>query len=147
TGNMSSHVKKCWGDEAVTAVKDSTLDKARDAIKKIGKKSQTRLTATLKTFKGWSKMFSTRPPEKETTRVVTTQWVAESARPFRIIWDRCYCWLQKEGRPKHYVPSKEIVARDMKKLYTQTKAKLAKELQTVDGELPIAIDCWTSPNH
>ncbi|KAE9392845.1 hypothetical protein BT96DRAFT_830101, partial [Gymnopus androsaceus JB14] len=75
TGNMSSHVKKCWGDEAVTAVKDLTLEKARDAIKKIGKKSQTRLTAALKTFKGWSETFSTQPPEKETTRYAPTSLV------------------------------------------------------------------------
>ncbi|KAE9400082.1 hypothetical protein BT96DRAFT_786804, partial [Gymnopus androsaceus JB14] len=55
--------------------------------------------------------------------------------------------LQKEGRPKHYMPSKETVAWDMKKLYTKTKEKLAEELRAVDGELPIAINCWTSPNH
>ena len=59
TGNMSSHVKKCWGDEAVAAVKDSTLDNARSAVKQFGKKSQTKLTAALKTFKGWAETFST----------------------------------------------------------------------------------------
>lgn len=97
--------------------------------------------------------------------VVTARWVAESARPFRIVRDRCYRWLQKEGRPNHYVPSKETVARDVKRLYAKTKEKLATELQVstkikyinriptyyivqaADGELPIAIDCWTSPNH
>ncbi|KAE9389676.1 hypothetical protein BT96DRAFT_946696 [Gymnopus androsaceus JB14] len=56
TGNMSSHARKCWGEEVVTAMKDSTLDKARSAVKKFGKKSQTRLTATLKMFKGSKKM-------------------------------------------------------------------------------------------
>ncbi|KAE9384306.1 hypothetical protein BT96DRAFT_739320, partial [Gymnopus androsaceus JB14] len=124
TGNMSGHAKKCWGEEAVTAVKDSTLDKACSAIKTFGKKSQTRLTAALKKFKGWAKTFSTCPPEKETT-----------------------CHYSKEGHPKHYVLSKETIARDVKKLYTKTKEKLAEELQAIDGELPIAIDCWTSPNH
>jgi len=64
---MSNHAKKCWGEEAMAAAKDSTLDKARDAIKKIGKKSQSKLTAALKTCKGWADSFSTRPPEKETT--------------------------------------------------------------------------------
>ncbi|KAE9400083.1 hypothetical protein BT96DRAFT_819843, partial [Gymnopus androsaceus JB14] len=87
TGNMSGHAKKCWGEEAVNAVKDLTLDKARSAIKTFGKKSQTRLTAALKTFKGWAKTFSTHPPEKEMTCVVTARWVAESARPFRIVCD------------------------------------------------------------
>ncbi|KAE9396324.1 hypothetical protein BT96DRAFT_1040439, partial [Gymnopus androsaceus JB14] len=27
------------------------------------------------------------------------------------------------------------------------KEKLAEELQAVNGELPVVIDCWTSPNH
>ncbi|KAE9384919.1 hypothetical protein BT96DRAFT_1007575 [Gymnopus androsaceus JB14] len=104
----------------MAAAKDSTLDKAQDAIKKIGKKSQLKLTAALKTCKGWADSFSTRPPEKETTRVVTARWVAES----------------KEGRPNHYVPSKETIARDMKKLFLKTKEKLAEELQAFDGEIP-----------
>ncbi|KAE9385013.1 hypothetical protein BT96DRAFT_841291, partial [Gymnopus androsaceus JB14] len=68
TGNMSYHTTKCWGKEAVAAAKDSTLDKAQDAIERIGKKSQLKLTAALKTCKGWANSFSTRPPEKETTR-------------------------------------------------------------------------------
>lgn len=68
TGNMSQHAKKCWGEEAVAAVKSSTLDKAQAAIKKFGKKSQSKLTAALRTCKGWADSFSTRPPEKETTR-------------------------------------------------------------------------------
>lgn len=35
----------------------------------------------------------------------------------------------------------------MKKLYEKTKEKLAAELQAYDGELALALDCWTSPNH
>ncbi|KAJ3966678.1 hypothetical protein EV361DRAFT_551238 [Lentinula raphanica] len=129
TGNLSVHAKKCWGDDAVNAAKESTLDKARAAVKTFGKKSQGKLTAALKTTKGWAKTFATRPPEKEQIRVVTARWVAENARPFRMVQDRSYRWLQKEGRPSHYVPSKETVARDVKKLYRLTKAKLAEELQ------------------
>ena len=60
---------------------------------------------------------------------MTARWFAESARPFRVVRDRGFRWLQKEGRPKHYIPSKETVARDVKKLYTKTKEKLAEELQ------------------
>ncbi|KAE9399638.1 hypothetical protein BT96DRAFT_768552, partial [Gymnopus androsaceus JB14] len=146
-GNLTKHAKRCWGDEAVAAAKDSTLEKTKDAIKNLGRKSQSKLTSMLQTVKGWWQSFSTRPPEKETIRVVTARWVAESARPFRIVQDRCYRWLQKEGRPKHYVPSKETVARDVKKLYEKTKEKLAAELQAYDGELALALDCWTSPNH
>ncbi|KAJ3738413.1 hypothetical protein EV360DRAFT_7496, partial [Lentinula raphanica] len=127
TGNLSVHAKKCWGDDAVNAAKESTLDKARAAVKTFGKKSQGKLTAALKTTKGWAKTFATRPPEKEQIR---------------------YCWLQKKGRPSHYVPSKETVARDVKKLYRLIKAKLVEELQESEYKLvALALDCWTSPNH
>ncbi|KIK57252.1 hypothetical protein GYMLUDRAFT_61541 [Collybiopsis luxurians FD-317 M1] len=40
-----------------------------------------------------------------------------------------------------------MIAEDVKKLYTKMKEKLAAELQAYKGELPIALDCWTSPNH
>lgn len=70
-GNMTSHVKKCWGEESYTTVKDSTLDKARNAIKTLGKKSQSKLTLALKTVKGWAQTFSTHPPDKEITRYIS----------------------------------------------------------------------------
>lgn len=62
-------------------------------------------------------------------RVGTARWVAESARPFCIVDDRCYKWLHKEGRPQHYVPSAKVVANDVKKLYRRTREQLAAELQ------------------
>ncbi|KAJ3766522.1 hypothetical protein FB446DRAFT_708560 [Lentinula raphanica] len=138
--------KKCWGDEAVNAAKESTLDKAREAVKMIGKKSQTKLTSALKVMKTWAKTFSTCPPEMETIRVVTARWVAENARPFLTVQDQCFRWLQKEGCPNHYIPSKETVAKDVKILYKRTKEKLATELQMSEYKLGIALDTWTSPN-
>ncbi|KAJ3833147.1 hypothetical protein F5878DRAFT_521779, partial [Lentinula raphanica] len=147
TGNLTNHAKKCWGDEAVNAAKDLSLDKAWAAVKTFGIKSQTKLTAALKTTKGWAKTFLTRPPEKELIRAVTACWVAENARPFRTVLDRSYRWLQKEGRPNHYVLGKDTVARDVKRLYQATKAKLANELQSCEYKLALAVDCWTSPNH
>ncbi|KAJ3767727.1 hypothetical protein FB446DRAFT_618392, partial [Lentinula raphanica] len=134
TGNLTTHAKKCWGDEAVNAAKDSTLDKARDIIKSFGKKGQSKLTAALRVTKTWAKM-------------VTARWVSENVRPFLIVQDRCYRWLQKEGRPKQYIPSKETVAKDVKALYKKTKEKLAMELQNSEYKLSIALDTWTSPNH
>ncbi|KAJ3963850.1 hypothetical protein EV361DRAFT_812975, partial [Lentinula raphanica] len=131
-GNLISHAKKCWGDEAVNAAKESTLDKAREAVKTIGKKSQTKLTSALKVMKTWAKTFSTCPPEKET-----------------IWYDRCFRWLQKESCPNHYIPSKETVAKDVKILYKRTEEKLATELQMSKYKLGIAlrVNTWTSPNH
>ncbi|KAF9064680.1 hypothetical protein BDP27DRAFT_1155391, partial [Rhodocollybia butyracea] len=148
TGALIRHAKSCWGEEAVNAAQQSkSLENARAAIKRIGKKSQSKLAAALRTMKGWAESFSTQPPTKKEIRVVTARWVSESACPFNIVKDRCYHWLQREGRPERYIPSRETVSRDVKKLYTCTKEKLAKELQAQDKEIPIVIDCWTSPNH
>ncbi|KAE9398171.1 hypothetical protein BT96DRAFT_758373, partial [Gymnopus androsaceus JB14] len=110
-GALIQHSKSCWGDEAVKAVQESkSLEKARDALKKFGKKSQSKLTAALRTVKGWAESFSTQPPSKKSIRVVTAHWVSESARPFWIVQDRCYRWLQQEGQPDRYVPSKETIS-------------------------------------
>ncbi|KAJ3816468.1 hypothetical protein F5880DRAFT_1452089, partial [Lentinula raphanica] len=147
-GSLGRHAKKCWSEDTVNAVKEcKSLDKARSAIATYGHKSQSKLTLALRTVKSWFQLFSTRAPDKNTIRVVTARWVAESARPFLLVADRCYRWLQKEGRPDRYVPSATTVAEDVKKLYCGTREKLARELQAYDGELPVAIDCWTSPNH
>ncbi|KAJ3969708.1 hypothetical protein EV361DRAFT_997987 [Lentinula raphanica] len=44
TGNMREHVKKCWGEESLVAVKDSSLEQARAAVKESKKTKQTTLT-------------------------------------------------------------------------------------------------------
>lgn len=97
-------------------------------------------------------------------RVATARWCSESARPFTVVKDRCYKWLQREGRPDRYIPTREQVSKDVGKLYKKSKKRLASELQVVvsfyqifgtdilwfkacEGELAIALDCWTSPNH
>ncbi|KAJ3969827.1 hypothetical protein EV361DRAFT_1034799 [Lentinula raphanica] len=131
-GNMRDHVKRCSGEEALAAVKESTLDQARRAVREMSKGKQSTLTAVITTVRSWFKINSTRPPEKEKIRVVTARWAAESMRPFRIVSDRCYQWLQKEGRPNHYVPSKETVGRDVKILYAASKEHLAEEFQVGD---------------
>ncbi|KAJ3963523.1 hypothetical protein EV361DRAFT_874798, partial [Lentinula raphanica] len=97
-GNLREHVKKCWGQEALDAVNDTTLEKAKAAVRESKKKKQTTLTVVVSTVQSWFKSFSTRPPEREKICVVTARWVAESARPFLIVQDHGYRWLQKEGR-------------------------------------------------
>lgn len=67
-GNLNTHAKKCWGDEAVKAVKDTPLDSTREAIKNMGKKGQRQLTTILGVVKGWAKLFSTTPPTNEAVR-------------------------------------------------------------------------------
>ncbi|KAE9385363.1 hypothetical protein BT96DRAFT_751949, partial [Gymnopus androsaceus JB14] len=148
TSVLHQHAKRCWGDKAVKAAQESKdLSRAREAIEKFGSKKQSVLTAALRTVKGWAELFSTTPPLKENIRIVTAHWVSECARPFCIVQDHGYRWLQKEGHPDQYVPSKETVSRDVKHLFEKTKEKIAVELQDYDGEIPIALDCWTSPNH
>ncbi|KAJ3831541.1 hypothetical protein F5878DRAFT_549418 [Lentinula raphanica] len=147
TGNLREHVKKCWGEEALTAVKDSTLDKAQAAVRDFKKTWQMTLTLVVNSVTSWFKSFSTRPPEKEKICVVTACWVAESGRSFLVVRDRGFRWLQKEGRPNHYVPSNETIAQDMKKLISRMNWGLAKVLEDYEYLVPIELDCWTSPNH
>lgn len=78
-------------------------------------------------------------PSAETPHsVATARWCAESARPFTIVKDRCYKWLQREGRPDRYIPTREQVSIDVKKLYQKSKQRLASELQQCEGELALA---------
>ncbi|KAJ3963860.1 hypothetical protein EV361DRAFT_982847, partial [Lentinula raphanica] len=147
TGNLREHVKRCWGEEALAAVNNTSLEKARTAVGEFKKSKQTTLTLVVNAVQSWFKHFSTRPPEKEKICVVTARWIAESARPFLIVGDRGYRWLQKEGRPQHYVPSNVTVARDLKKLYAASKKRLKMELKEYKYLVPVELDCWTSPNH
>ncbi|KAJ3963276.1 hypothetical protein EV361DRAFT_875011, partial [Lentinula raphanica] len=68
TGNMRDHVKKCWGEEALAAIKESTLDQARKAVRDLSKGKQSTLTAVIVSVRSWFKTFSTRPPAKEKIR-------------------------------------------------------------------------------
>lgn len=67
-GNLNNHARRCWGDEAVDAVKESTLGKAREALRTLGKKTQKKLTLMLKEAKNWAMSFSTLPPSNEAIR-------------------------------------------------------------------------------
>ncbi|KAJ3752645.1 hypothetical protein EV360DRAFT_75176 [Lentinula raphanica] len=139
--NLREHVKnlEMLGEEVLTAVKDSTLEKAQAAVRDFEKMKQTTLTLVVNSVISWFKSFSTRPPEKEKIwyvafpthlwTMVTAHWVAESRRSFLVVCDRGFHWLQKEGRPNHYVPSNETVARDVKKLYNGCRTQLAKVLE------------------
>lgn len=53
--------------------------------------------------------------------VATAHWCAESARPFTIVKDRCYKWLQQEGHPDQYI----IWDREQGKYYLQNANKPA----------------------
>ncbi|KAJ3816882.1 hypothetical protein F5880DRAFT_1512252, partial [Lentinula raphanica] len=65
TGNLRDHVKKCWGEEALAAIKETTLDQAQKAVRDLSKGKQSTLTAVVVSVRSWFKSFSTRPPAKE----------------------------------------------------------------------------------
>ncbi|KAJ3765115.1 hypothetical protein FB446DRAFT_655704, partial [Lentinula raphanica] len=125
TGNMREHVKKCWDEEALEAVANSTLEEARNGVKELSKGNKQHSPQSSRLSNNGTSCTQHRSNHS----VVTVRWVAESARLFRIVQDRCFRWLQKEGRPNQYVPSKATVARDVKTLYEAAKEQLAKELQ------------------
>lgn len=57
---------------------------------------------------------------------------AEECRPFNTVAGRCYKWLQREGQPDRYIPPRQQVSKDVKKLFEKSKEKLAAELQVCD---------------
>ncbi|KAE9387866.1 hypothetical protein BT96DRAFT_837084 [Gymnopus androsaceus JB14] len=126
TGTLIQHAKSCWGDKAVSAVQQSkSIDKARDALKNSERKVKVNLPLLFVLSRDGPSHFQHSRPQRN----LYARWVSESARPFHVVQDHCYRWLQKEGRPEHYIPSRETVSRDVKKLYNYTKEKLSSELQ------------------
>lgn len=65
---------------------------------------------------------------------------AEEGRPFNTVAGRCYKWLQREGQPDRYIPSRQQVSKDVKHLYAKTKKELASELQVYLISIYIQMD-------
>lgn len=57
------------------------------------------------------------------------RWVSESMRPFNIVKDRGFISLMKTGRPEYYIPSPTTVGRDVRKVFTRTRGRVARMLQ------------------
>jgi hypothetical protein len=53
----------------------------------------------------------------------------------------------KTGRPEYYLPSPTTVSRDVKLVFVNVRKRVARLLQSYQGELNFATDAWTSPNH
>lgn len=146
TGALGRHVEKCWGEETAAAVKNVSLDKARDIVKTHGAMRNGKLTGFLTRAKSAVESFALGPPTRSEIRsvhiilcdrrrltygcsVTCARWVAESMRPFRIVKDRGVRWLCKTGRNSFYLPDETTVARDVKRLFLYSQEKLAAELQ------------------
>lgn len=57
------------------------------------------------------------------------RWVAENKRPFAIVKDRAFQSLMKTGRPEYKLPSPSTVSRDVKAVFANCRARIAKMLQ------------------
>lgn len=54
----------------------------------------------------------------------------------------------KTCRPEYYIPSASTVSRDVRLVFAQSRACIAKMLQEeYEGRLSFETDAWTSPNH
>lgn len=109
-GALIRHAKSCWGDEAVAAVQESkNLDKARDAVKRFGKKSQSKLAAALRTVKGWAESFSTQPPSKKTIRFVFYTIIGPNIFLLTTILIELLLHDGSQNQPAHFVSFRTAV--------------------------------------
>ncbi|KAG2739596.1 hypothetical protein P692DRAFT_201676749, partial [Suillus brevipes Sb2] len=147
TSNMVKHVKSCWGEVAYEAAQEAkTAVSARESI--INNILKTGSITTSFGRKGKGKVtYSHKQHTKTEAKAEFVRWVAESSRPFKIVQDRGFASLMKTGRPEYYIPSPSTVSRDVKLVFVNVRKRIARMLQTYDGELNFATDAWTSPNH
>ena len=62
-------------------------------------------------------------------------WITESKRPFQIVNDHGFQSLMKTRRPGYQILSAETVSRDMKKVFTNVRQRIAKMLQVISASL------------
>jgi len=61
-------------------------------------------------------------------------------RPFKIVEDRGFQCLMKTGRPDYYIPSARTVSRDVKKVFTQCRERIAKMLHVCEQD-KMRVEC------
>ncbi|EAU89851.2 hypothetical protein CC1G_07003 [Coprinopsis cinerea okayama7 len=79
-------------------------------------------------------------------RVLLAIWVAKQRRPFSIVEDPELLQIFKELNTLVETPSRNMVSRDVREIFTITREALKKSLQDYPGRLNLAADGWTSPN-
>lgn len=163
TGNLRRHVHKCWGPEILKQAETAaSIDEAREKI--VGSMLRDGvITQSFKRKAGGTVTFSHRTHTRAETRYVQffgaspllkyyvrteiVRWVTESMRPYAVVKDRGFLSLMKTGRPGYWVPSPSTVIRDTRFVYDRTREKLARVLQEYEGDVSLATDAWSSPNH
>lgn len=64
------------------------------------------------------------------------KWVAKSMHPFSMVEDPGFKTLMKTRRPKHYLPSRFTIARDVKHVFKKTRKSIAMMLQVSQYRKP-----------
>lgn len=129
TGNLRKHAKRCWGDNIVAlADKAKTAKDLRDITIEGSLKPQSITAAFERNGKG-TPTYACQQHTKTETRAEIVRWVSESMRPFEIVEDRGFHCLMKTGRPGSYIPSRTTVSRDTKRVFVNTRKRIAKILR------------------
>ncbi|KAI9448957.1 hypothetical protein BJY52DRAFT_1094684, partial [Lactarius psammicola] len=134
TSNLCQHARVCWGDEALAAA-DQTHDvkTACEALRNHNSKNGS-ITAAFKHVGTGRVTYS----HHQHTRI--------EAR-YIPINDHAFCCLMKTERPGYYIPSAEMLSRDVKNVFVHVRECIAKLLQEINGKLSFATDAWMSPNY
>ena len=131
TSNLRKHAILCWGKEAVDAA--TNTKSLRDAREVLGKSKGILRDGSLAIeFEraGKNKLtFTMRPPTKMESRADHVRWMAESKRPFHLVGDPGYQRVMKNGRPAHYIPSRNTISRDVRTVFTASRNRIARLLQ------------------
>ncbi|KAJ3487515.1 hypothetical protein NLJ89_g11705 [Agrocybe chaxingu] len=145
TSNMQKHAKSCWGTETVEIADEAAnLNEAR---KMVGSLKDGSITAAFERKGKGCVTYSHRQHTKAETKAEIVRWVAESARPFKIVADRGFLSLMKTGHPEYYVPSPSTVSHDVRLVFARSRQRISAMLRKHEGKISFATDAWTSPNH
>ena len=129
TGNMSKHVRSCWGPDVYEAARQvKSADEARKTIVSTYLKSGS-ITASFERKDKHKVTYSHRQHTATETRAEIVRWVCESLRPFGIVKDRGFLSLMKTGRPGYQVPSPSTVSRDVQTVFVRTRERIAQMLR------------------
>jgi hypothetical protein len=144
TGNMRRHVKKCWGEDVLSAAESTKDPKERTKVIRDYRLSGSIAAAFERKGKGkvtYSHQTHTRTETRyhlrlthpvklivENFKAEIVHWVSESNRPFAIVKDRGFQSLMKTGRPNHYIPHPTTVSCDVKKVFARARRRIAKML-------------------
>lgn len=84
--------------------------------------------------------------EMKAQRLALSGAVIDKNLPFSVFEGERMEKALKDIAPRFNWPGRHGIAQDAKELYYLYKADLLEELQSIQGKISTATDCWTSPN-